>query len=284
MSKKLTIILPVFNNIETLDDTLSSILDQTVKNFDVIIIDDNSTDGSSKILKNYAQKHDFFYKKIFTDYDSKILNGINVDTGTSACNEALKHATSDWIVTIGDEILLKNSVEIILNIINQYSYDHIILDVLNIKKSENSKIRKKKFDFEKFKKNEGLKLISKERLLKFTHSQIGMMNKYFPQFSSNLNFNIKNNFFLRKFFFKSFKPLPGNAGGSLINKRVYKNINYNYLNQRIFPSFNGRGADRDYNFRIINKFKNSVQISLPILPSNMDHEVDNEFLKNYLKD
>ena len=96
-------------------------------------------------------------------------------------------------MTIGDEILLKNSVEIILNIINQYSYDHIILDVLNIKKSENSKIRKKKFDFEKFKKNEGLKLISKERLLKFTHSQIGMMNKYFPQFSSNLNFNIKNN-------------------------------------------------------------------------------------------
>ena len=59
MSKKLTVILPVFNNIETLDDTLSSILDQTVKNFDVIIIDDNSTDGSSKILKNYAQKHSY---------------------------------------------------------------------------------------------------------------------------------------------------------------------------------------------------------------------------------
>ena len=63
MLNKITIVLPVFNNIESLDNTLSSILDQTFKNFNVIIIDDNSTDGSSEKLKKFANKYDFFIKK-----------------------------------------------------------------------------------------------------------------------------------------------------------------------------------------------------------------------------
>ena len=100
MLNKITIVLPVFNNIESLDNTLSSILDQTFKNFNVIIIDDNSTDGSSEKLKKFANKYDFFYKKIYTDYESKFINGINMDTGTSACNEALKYADTDWVLPL----------------------------------------------------------------------------------------------------------------------------------------------------------------------------------------
>ena len=38
------------------------------------------------------------------------------------------------IITIGDEILLKNTIEIIFNLTKLFNYDHLILDVLNISK------------------------------------------------------------------------------------------------------------------------------------------------------
>ena len=40
---EVSIILPIFNNINTLEYTLESIIKQTFKNFELIIIDDNST-------------------------------------------------------------------------------------------------------------------------------------------------------------------------------------------------------------------------------------------------
>ena len=284
MPNKISIILPVFNNIETLDDTLSSISDQTIKNFDVIIIDDNSTDGSSNIVKKFAEKKSFFYKKIYTDYESKFENGINVDTGTTACNEALKYADTDWIVTIGDEILLRNTIEIILKLTQIFKYDHLILDPLNISREQNYLFKKKAFNYDKFIKDKGFECISTEELISFTNTQIGILNKYFPKFSSKLKFKFKNFFLIKKLFFKGFKPLPGCAGSAIFNKRIYKKINFSYLNERQFPSFNGRGVDRDYNLKIISQFKNSLKISIPILPANMDHETDKDIIENYLID
>ena len=56
------------------------------------------------------------------------------------------------------------------------------------------------------------------------------------------------------------------------------------MDQRVYPSFNGRGTDRDYNLRIITQFKNSLKIALPIFPSNMDHKIDNEIIDKFLID
>ena len=75
---EVSIILPIFNNINTLEYTLESIIKQTFKNFELIIIDDNSTDGSSEIAIALKYKN-CFYKKIYTDYEKKFYNGINVD-------------------------------------------------------------------------------------------------------------------------------------------------------------------------------------------------------------
>ena len=65
-----------------------------------------------------------------------------MDTGTSACNEALKYADRLGFY-LGDEILLKKHSEIIFNLTKLFNYDHLILDVLNISKEQNSTLRKK---------------------------------------------------------------------------------------------------------------------------------------------
>ncbi len=55
-SPKISLILPVFNAEKTIEKTLNSIIKQTFKDFEVIIIDDGSTDLSHKICDEYAVK------------------------------------------------------------------------------------------------------------------------------------------------------------------------------------------------------------------------------------
>lgn len=52
--KLISIIIPVFNSEEYLEKCLSSVLQQTYENFEVILIDDASTDGSPEICSQYA--------------------------------------------------------------------------------------------------------------------------------------------------------------------------------------------------------------------------------------
>ena len=54
----LSIIIPVFNTEKYLRQCLESVVSQTFKEMEIICIDDGSTDGSSKILEEYAE-HDF---------------------------------------------------------------------------------------------------------------------------------------------------------------------------------------------------------------------------------
>ncbi len=53
---KISILLPVYNSEKTLALCIKSILLQTYKNFELIIIDNNSKDNSQKIIKNFKKK------------------------------------------------------------------------------------------------------------------------------------------------------------------------------------------------------------------------------------
>lgn len=54
--KKISIILPVYNSEKTLDRCIYSIISQSYKNFELIIINDASTDKSEEIIKKYLEK------------------------------------------------------------------------------------------------------------------------------------------------------------------------------------------------------------------------------------
>ena len=56
MEDKISIIIPIFNAEKYLERCISSVLNQTYKNFEAILVDDGSTDNSSLICDNYALK------------------------------------------------------------------------------------------------------------------------------------------------------------------------------------------------------------------------------------
>jgi len=79
--------MPVFNAAQFLDQSISSILNQTFSNFEFIIVDDASTDNSWKIIKSYAKKD----KRIIA-----IKNKINLGVSL-ASNIAISQASGKFL-------------------------------------------------------------------------------------------------------------------------------------------------------------------------------------------
>ena len=50
---KLSVIVPVYNTGKYLEKCLNSLVNQTLKNIEIIIVDDGSTDNSKSIIKKY---------------------------------------------------------------------------------------------------------------------------------------------------------------------------------------------------------------------------------------
>lgn len=87
-STKISVIVATFNVELTLERCLESIVAQTNKEYQVIIIDGGSTDGTLDIIKKYAEKIDY--------WESQPDRGI-----CHAWNKALEHAKGQWIYFIG---------------------------------------------------------------------------------------------------------------------------------------------------------------------------------------
>lgn len=54
--KKLTVIMPVYNGEKYLKEAVDSVLNQTFTDFDLLILNDNSSDATAQILEDYAKK------------------------------------------------------------------------------------------------------------------------------------------------------------------------------------------------------------------------------------
>ena len=64
MSILVSVIISVFNDSKTLGLTLDSVLRQTYKNLEIIIIDDGSTDNSLELCNSYAKRISVYHQKI----------------------------------------------------------------------------------------------------------------------------------------------------------------------------------------------------------------------------
>lgn len=92
---RFSVIIPSFNNGEWISKTLDSILNQTFKDFEIIVVDDMSTDNSVEIIKSKLRDIDTLLIN-----QSKRLNGGTRNVGiTSAKGEYLIFIDSDdWFI------------------------------------------------------------------------------------------------------------------------------------------------------------------------------------------
>ena len=104
---KISVIIPVYNTEERLKRCLDSVVAQTFKDFECIVVDDGSKDLSPQIIDEFAAK------------DSR-FTAIHKPNGgvSSARNEGLKVSKGEWVVFLdSDDSIKPNHLEAMLSIV-----------------------------------------------------------------------------------------------------------------------------------------------------------------------
>lgn len=101
---KFSILIPVYNTEEYLEECLQSVLNQTYQDFEIIIVDDGSTDKSSVICDKYQNSNP---NKV------KVIHQQNQGQLASRCN-AIQAASGEYVIFIdADDLLKENALETI---------------------------------------------------------------------------------------------------------------------------------------------------------------------------
>ena len=150
--KKIDIIMPNYNKSEFLNEAINSVLSQSYKNWKLYIIDDHSSDASSKILKKYKKNKNI---KIFF---------LEKNKGPSFCrNFGLKKSNSKFIAFLdSDDYWKKNKLKNQINFMIQNNYSLTFTDYIPILQTKNYKRILKRtnivdtFTFQSFIKNSSI--------------------------------------------------------------------------------------------------------------------------------
>lgn len=117
-----SIIIPIYNAKKTIDRCVNSVLNQTYKDFELILLDDGSTDGSGQLCDAYAKK----------DMRVRVLHKEN--TGVSDTrNQGISIAKGEYLQFLdSDDWLTLNATEIFMRTVTEYSCDMVIADFYRV--------------------------------------------------------------------------------------------------------------------------------------------------------
>ena len=113
---KVSVIIPVFNAEKFLSACLESILIQTLQDYEVLVVDDCSTDDSVKIAENFLEKFDGRLKIICMEKNS--------GSAAEPRNVGLKFSRGEYVYFMdNDDLLMPDALETFYNAAKKFSTD-----------------------------------------------------------------------------------------------------------------------------------------------------------------
>ncbi len=118
---KISIIVPIYNVEKYLNKCIDSIIEQTYKNIEIVLVDDCSKDNSGKIADEYAKKDDRI----------KVIHKPNGGL-SDARNAGMKIATGEYLMFVdSDDYLFPTSCEVMIEKITKEDADYVIGNYIN---------------------------------------------------------------------------------------------------------------------------------------------------------
>jgi glycosyltransferase involved in cell wall biosynthesis len=115
---KITIVMPVYNAGKFLLTTIESIIQQTYTNFELIAVDDYSTDDSFVILQKFA-KEEKRIKAIKNNQSKGVIEALQT---------AIAQSTGDFITRMdADDLMIDNKLEVMHRKLKQYGEGHVAI-------------------------------------------------------------------------------------------------------------------------------------------------------------
>lgn len=265
MKPLITVIIPVYNCEKTVAVAIESIQNQTYKDLEIIVVDDASTDNTKAVVEKLGSL-DKRIKLVRGENDlyrfDKKLNR-NINAGYSARNAGFAHARGEYITfQDADDASLLNRIEVQYELLIQHSATHVTLDWIQFDKSYLGK----KVTIGKFES------LGPEEIYRMSQRSKGLISKISISLNKFIPFHFKRWRVINKLFFGSLENYPGAGNSPLFKKGVIEKVKFRKLADRTWPSFMGRGADKDFNFQVAETFKNSYIFFIPLYMWRVDDQ------------
>lgn len=112
----ITIMTPTYNRAYVLPRLYDSLCQQTRQDFEWLVIDDGSTDGTAELIFDYRVKSDFSINYFYKENGGK----------HRAINEGVVHATGDWIIIVdSDDLLTGDAVAKLYDVMNNIGSEFV---------------------------------------------------------------------------------------------------------------------------------------------------------------
>lgn len=173
-----SILIPVYNAEKYLEECINSVLNQDYESYEIILIDDGSTDSSGKICDRYQAK-----------YPKRIRTFHQTNSGLFATRRRLfKLAQGNYCISLdADDFISENSLSTISEVIEKYKPDFVLYDLFyydelrNKKWSDNNPLKP-------YNKYDDLDIL-KNSLLKLTFKNWSMCAKCIKRDIANIEFD-----------------------------------------------------------------------------------------------
>jgi len=128
LDDKVSVVIPVFNSERFLRESIESVFNQTWKNFEIIAIDDGSTDKSLEILQQFSDK-------------ITVLSQPNQGLA-AALNAGIKKIHGKWFKWFSpDDVLYPNAIETLVNEAKKLPENTIVYSNWDLIDEQNKRLR-----------------------------------------------------------------------------------------------------------------------------------------------
>jgi len=192
----------------------------------------------------------------FSDSHRYNFNGVNINAGWIARNYGFNKSSGEWITfQDADDASLLNRIEVQYELLKKHNSHHATLDWIQF----DEKHLNKKIDPTLY-----AEMLRPNELYNMSQRSKGFIAKISKTLNKLIPFHFKRKRIINKLFFGSLENYPGAGNSPLFKKEVIEKVQFRRLKDRIWPSFMGRGADKDFNFQVAETFKNSHVFFIPL--------------------
>lgn len=232
----MSVVMPVLNNERHLEESIESILNQTYKNIELLILDDGSSDKSLSIIEKYGM-------------DNKCIRVISrKNKGVSfSINELFEYTQGEYIARMnGDDISYNNRIEMQVDFLNKNKEiglvgSYVDIELSDYKNEDDRRFCEKIFNF----KVDGVeKILGGNRIC---HGTFFLRRKVFETLNYNLNFKYSEDVdFVLNLEKKGIKY-------DIIHKKLYLNrVNSEFVHKQ-------KGLNENYNKEVLSLKLNFIQ-------------------------
>jgi glycosyltransferase involved in cell wall biosynthesis len=263
-----SVIIPVWNEEKNIERAMRSIMNQTYRNLDIIVVDDGSTDTTFAVAERAGQgdpRVRVVSNPLSHVGKRKNWRGYDINTGATARNHGFSLARGAWItLQDADDASLLNRIEVQVTYAQKYQVTLLSIEWQQYAEEASGK----KLDVARFIEDHGgeasvllrphsinaLPALNKGPLMRLPfalHRFIPFPFKWFP--------------YTRPLFYGKQTPFPG-AGNCMMFIRdvIDAGIGFRTRNNRVWGSPTGRGSDRDFFMRVTETYKNTWSLKVPL--------------------